>query len=105
MVRGEKPPSFWIYPGIKGKGMKSDQIVQEYKEIKEGEMAADSLKEGLLNPPDQEYQGLDNYPYSGSFAGIENEWKLHQEGENFKLIHVENDPQEEHNLDKKIRIG
>jgi arylsulfatase A-like enzyme len=98
MNQREKPLGFWNYPEIKGQGMKSDQIVQEYQKVLEGEMSEELLNEGLLNSPDQEYTGLDQYPYSGSFAWIENEWKLHQREETFELYNLEKDTKEENNL-------
>lgn len=94
----DTPLGFWNYSEIKGQGMASDQILQEYQKMLNGNMSEESLNEGLLNSPDKNYKGLDQYPYSGSFAWIDNEWKLHQNGETFELYHLENDPKEENNL-------
>lgn len=94
----DKPLGFWNYSEIKGQGMASDQILQEYQKILNENMSKESLNEGLLNSPDKNYKGLDKYPYSGSFAWIDNEWKLHQNGETYELYNLENDPKEENNL-------
>jgi len=96
-----KPLGFWDYDEIKGNGMKSDQIVQDYQRVLAGEMPLDSLNEGLLNSPDMPYVGLDQYPYSGWFAWVENDWKLHQKGEEFELYNLVDDVKEEHNLAQK----
>lgn len=101
MNHRDQPLGFWDYPEIKGHAMKSDRIVQEYQKMLSGEMSGESLNEGLLNSPDLEYKGLDDYPYSGSFAWIDNEWKLHQNEEIFELYNLEKDPEEANNLEKK----
>src|SRR5690606_498121 len=98
MKKREKAMGFWNYPEIKGDGMKSDQIVQEYQELLNKEGAEESLNEGLLNTPARQYHGLDQYPYSGSFAWIDNQWKLHQNGASLKLYNLEKDPKEENDL-------
>ncbi|MEX2512166.1 MAG: sulfatase-like hydrolase/transferase [Cyclobacteriaceae bacterium] len=98
MDKRTKPLGFWDYKEIRGNGMKSDQIIQEYKMVLEGKMPLDSLNEGLLNPPHLNYVGLDQYPYSGSFAWIDEAWKLHQNGPDFELYNLEKDPKEEKNL-------
>jgi len=98
MARRAKPLGFWDYGEIKGKGMKSDQIIQVYQRVLSGELPADSLNEGLLNPPDMAYVGLDRYPYSGEFAWIDGEWKLYQEGEVLELYNLKSDVREEHDL-------
>lgn len=93
-----KPLGFWDYREIKGRNMKSDQIIQVYKRVLSGELPAESLHEGLLNPPDIAYAGLDSYPYSGEFAWIDGEWKLYQEGEVLELYNLSSDVKEEHDL-------
>lgn len=65
-------------------------------------MSEESLNEGLLNPPDKNYKGLDRYPYSGSSVWLDNEWKLHQIEDSFELYNLENDPKEENNLANKF---
>jgi arylsulfatase A-like enzyme len=98
MDKRANPLGFWDYREIRGFGMRSDQIIQEYKMIVEGKVPLDSLNEGLLNTPGQNYVGLDQYPFSGSFAWIDEEWKLHQAGTNFELYNLANDPMEQRNL-------
>jgi hypothetical protein len=98
MDKRTKPLGFWDYREIRGFGIRSDQIIQEYKMIVEGKVPLDSLNEGLLNTPGQKYVGLNQYPYSGSFAWIDDEWKLHQKGNDFELYNLENDPMEQRNL-------
>ncbi|MEX2565490.1 MAG: sulfatase-like hydrolase/transferase [Cyclobacteriaceae bacterium] len=98
MYKRSRPLGFWVYREIQGNGMKSDQIIQEYQMVLDGKMPLDSLNEGLLNPPHLNYVGLDQYPYSGSFAWIDEAWKLHQNGSDFELYHLEKDPKEEMNL-------
>lgn len=93
-----RPLGFWDYREIKGHGMKSDQILQNYHAALNDRTAETSLNEGLLNPPDKEYKGLDKYPYSGSFVWIDNEWKLHQKGDAFELYNLNEDVREETNL-------
>lgn len=93
-----KPIGFWKYDEIRGQGMKSDQIIQEYNAQLNGSSPEKLINEGLLNSPDKFYKGLDKYPYSGSFAWIENEWKLHQDDETFKLYNLAKDPKEENDL-------
>jgi hypothetical protein len=82
--------------------MKSDQILQEYNAQLNGSSAEVPINEGLLNSPDKLYKGLEKYPYSGSFVWIENEWKLHQDGEAFRLYNLEKDPKEENDLTDKF---
>lgn len=98
MKKRGKPLGFWNYAEIKGQSMKSDQIVQEYQAILNGNGSVESLNEGLLNTPDREYPGLNEYPYAGSFAWIDNQWKLHQKGSEYQLYNLEMDPREEDNL-------
>src|SRR5690606_4396252 len=94
----EKPLGFWDYREIKGHPMKSDQIIQDYHSLlKEKTAGVEPLNEGLLNPPDKDYTGLDRYPYAGSFAWIDNDWKLHQKGDVLELYKLTADPAEEHN--------
>lgn len=94
----DKPLGFWSYSEIRGQGMKSDEILLEYDARLNGRTSEEPLNEGLLNPPDKSYKGLDEYPYSGSFAWIDNEWKLHQNGETYELYNLEKDSKEENNV-------
>lgn len=94
----DKPLGFWSYPDIKGHPMKSDQIVQDYAKVLNGEMDVSLLNEGLLNPPDKEYTGLDSYPYSGTCAWIDNEWKLYQKGTESELYNLKTDESEKRNV-------
>lgn len=102
MEKREKSLGFWDYSEIKGQGMNSDKIIQDYQKILKGELSAEFLNEGLLNAPDLEYKGLDNFPFSGSFAWIDNQWKLHQDEMDFQLYNLEKDPKEENNLAEKF---
>jgi arylsulfatase A-like enzyme len=63
-----------------------------------GEMSEEFLNEGQLNSPDLDYPGLEDYPYSGSFAWIDNQWKLHQNEEIFEWYDLEKDPKEGNDL-------
>lgn len=106
LIRGKvnhrvKPLGFWNYDEIKGNGMKSDQIIQNYQSVLNGKMLSDSVNEGLLNPPNKTYKGLDHYPYSGQSAWIDNEWKLYQDGNTFELYNLKNDLKEEHDVAKQ----
>lgn len=92
------PLGFWTYPEIKGQGMKNDQIFEDYKQYLNGELDASQLNEGLLNGPDHNYPGMEQYPYSGSYAWIENQWKLLQVDGMYKLFNVVADPGENNDL-------
>ena len=98
MKSRDKPLGFWNYTEIKGHAMKSDQILKEYQATLNENASEASLNEGLLNPPDKVYKGLDKYPYSGSFVWIDNDWKLHQNGEAFELYNLKEDHKEKINL-------
>lgn len=80
---------FWDYNEIRGQGMKSDQILQEYDKLLNENISEGSLNKGLLNSPGKKYKGLNSYPYSGSSVWLDNEWKLHQIGETFELYNLE----------------
>ena len=97
-----KPMGFWTYAEIRGHGMKSDDIIREYHARLEGKQSQEPLNEGLLNDPGREYKGIDEYPYSGSFVWLDNEWKLHQTGNSFELYNLKNDPKEENNVADKF---
>lgn len=104
----DQPLGFWDYTEIKGHPMKSDEILQKYHATLNETVSERSLNEGLLNAPDNEYKGLDKYPYSGSSVWIDNEWKLHQNAEGFELYNLNEDPREEKNLidqfPKRVKI-
>lgn len=103
LLRGEmkarnSPLGFWDYSEIKGHSMRSDQIIQNYKKYLDGEADESVINDALLNTPDQNYIGLEKYPYSGGFAWIEEDWKLHQKGNSFELYNLAEDPGEKNNL-------
>lgn len=93
-----RPLGFWYYREIPGNLMASDQIIKNYQRVLNGEIAKDPLNEGLQNPPEKKYPGIDIYPYSGQSAWIDNQWKLYQDGNSFELYNLDKDPKEEHNL-------
>lgn len=93
-----QPLGFWVYPEIKGQSMKSDQIIQDYQKVLDGKKGPEVFNDGLLNGPDREYPGLEQYPYSGTYAWIDNDWKLYQQGETYELYNLTEDPGEKKDL-------
>lgn len=94
----KQPLAFWVYPEIKGHGMKSDQIIQDYQAILHGKGDNKNINDGLLNTPDQAYIGLDQYPYAGTSVWMDGSWKLIQSPENLELYDLEKDPSEKEDL-------
>lgn len=92
------PLGFWIYPEIKGQSMKNDQIIEDLQKFLDGQFNAADLNEGLLNAPQNNYPGISQYPYSGTYAWIENDWKLLQEGDSYQLFNLTRDPGEKEDL-------
>ena len=98
MKSREKPMGFWDYAVIKGNPMKSEDILRDYQySLAEGNSDPE-LNEGLLNAPDADYSGLDTYPYAGTYAWMDNDWKLHWDGKQFTLYNLSEDLAEEHDL-------
>src|SRR5690606_23632665 len=92
------PLGFWIYPEIKGQSMKNEQIIEDLQKFLDGQFNAADLNEGLLNAPQNNYPGISQYPYSGTYAWIENDWKLIQEGDSYQLFNLTHDPGEKKDL-------
>lgn len=97
-IQRKQPLGFWVYPEIKGHGMKSDQIIQDYNDLLLGHGNSENINDGLLNLPSQEYTGLDQYPYSGTSVWIDGSWKLLQTPNGYELYNLEQDPIESLNL-------
>lgn len=96
----ETPLGFWVYPEIKGHGVKSDQIISDYNDILQGKGNGANINDGVLNSPERDYPGLDTYPYSGTSAWIVGPWKLLQTNQGFELYDLEKDPSESYDLSK-----
>ncbi|WP_261395306.1 sulfatase-like hydrolase/transferase [Membranihabitans marinus] len=94
----ENPLGFWVYPEIKGHSVRSDQIISDYNDILQGKGDRNTINDGLLNLPEQDYSGLDHYPYSGTSVWIDGQWKLIQTAEGYELYNLEEDPSESNNL-------
>ncbi len=96
----KKPLGFWVYPEIKGHGVKSDQIISDYNDILQGTGSLENINDGILNTPEQDYVGLDHFPYSGTSVWMDGSWKLLQTTDGFELYDLENDPSEINDLVK-----
>ncbi len=94
----KQPLAFWVYPEIKGHGMKSDQIIQDYQDILQGKGDVGNINDGLLNSPEQEYIGLNQYPYSGTSVWMDGRWKMIQTEEGMELYNLDKDPYERKDL-------
>lgn len=90
----KKRLAFWVYPEIKGHGVKSDQVISDYNDILHGTGDNLNINDGILNTPDQDYIGLDHYPYSGTSVWMDGKWKLIQTTGGFELYDLEKDPSE-----------
>jgi arylsulfatase A-like enzyme len=94
----EKPLGFWpLFGVIRGVRMSSDEIVQDLKKYREGRLAIEDLNEGLLNTPDQNYDGLEHYPADAVW--MNGDWKLHaRANSNNELYNLAIDPREERSI-------
>lgn len=98
MSKRKRPLGFWNYTGVKGNLMRSDDILQDYERSLGTKEADPALNEGLLNVPEAQYSGLDTYPYLGTYAWMDNDWKLYWDGKRFKLYNLVKDKGEMHDL-------
>lgn len=96
-----QPLGFWVYPEIRGYSTPSDQVIQNYQKYLNGEFKEEDLNDGLLNTPDRDYPGMDQYPYSGTYAWIDNDWKLYQQGDSYELYNLSKDPGEKMDLSQE----
>lgn len=94
----KEPLGFWVYPEIRGNGMKSDKTIMDYNDLLQGKGDIQNINDGLLNTPDQQYVGLDQFPYSGTSVWLDGTWKLHQSEDGYELYNLAKDPSESNNV-------
>lgn len=93
----DSPLGFWNYfEEVRGQIMRSDEIVQDLLKFQQGELQKEDLNEGLLNPPDLPYDGIEEYPAAAVW--MVGDWKLHHIESTFELYNLADDPGEENDL-------